>query len=60
MERINTLRQQAAQLRSIAAGTNHPDLVERMLGLAQQCEDLADSLAETLRMARPPSEKAPR
>jgi len=48
MERIKTLRDQAVILRTLAASFDIEDIRERLLNLARQCDDLADSLERDL------------
>jgi hypothetical protein len=47
MERAISLREQARKLRDIAArSTQHPEIHRRLLALAEQCEQLADSFGD--------------
>jgi hypothetical protein len=48
MERIKTLRDQAVILRTLAASFDIENIRDRLLNLAQQCDDLADSLERDL------------
>lgn len=50
MERVQALREQARQLRELAARSSaYPEIAERMRALARQCEELADSLSESVK-----------
>jgi hypothetical protein len=52
MQQVNALREKAKVLREIAArSTDHRAIHEKLLALADQCEELAESLSETLSMA---------
>jgi hypothetical protein len=58
MREVNMLREQATLLRDIAAVSSTPDDVrEKLLALAQHCEDLASAREKALE-GRPMSEKA--
>jgi hypothetical protein len=52
MERVKELWEQAKMLRAIAARSrDYPAIYEQALALAQQCDELADSLSEDLSTA---------
>ena len=49
MHRVTMLREQALLLRDMATrSTGHPEIYERLLALAQQCDTLAEAVGETL------------
>jgi hypothetical protein len=52
MRRVTMLREQARLLRDMAArSTGHPEIYERLLALALQCDTLAEAVGETLSRA---------
>jgi uncharacterized protein with PhoU and TrkA domain len=50
MDRVEALREQARQLRELAARSSaDPEIVSRMHALARQCDELAESLGDTVK-----------
>jgi uncharacterized protein DUF6381 len=57
MERVNSLREQARKLREIAArSTSYPEIRRRLVDLAEQCEQLADSFDHGSDSGKEPSQ----
>ena len=61
MTRVETLRQQASILRSLAKSFDAPLLRADLLVLAKRCEELADEAVREIseRRAQPTSDQAP-
>jgi len=62
MHRVTMLREQARLLCDMAVrSTGHPEIYERLLALAQQCDTLAEAVGETLsRPAGRPTKPSPK